>query len=80
METHMSTTTPAPSPTEAIPSTMRAVVVHGPGDYRLEERPVPQPGPGELLLRTDAVGICASACATYCGRARTIRARSCAGA
>ncbi|MFD4668205.1 alcohol dehydrogenase catalytic domain-containing protein [Lentzea sp. NPDC058450] len=39
---------------------MQAVVVHGPQDYRLEEVDVPTPGPGELLMRVEAVGICAS--------------------
>lgn len=52
---------------EALPTTMRAVVVHGPQDYRLEQRPVPTPGPGELLLRTDAVGVCASDLKCYHG-------------
>lgn len=70
----MSTTTNEPeattSATTGIPTTMRAVVVHGPGDYRLEERPVPTPGPGELLLRTDAVGICASDLKCYHGAAK----------
>ncbi|WP_439688900.1 zinc-binding dehydrogenase [Curtobacterium sp. SP.BCp] len=68
----MSTTTETPTSTgsETIPATMRAVVVHGPGDYRLEERPVPTPGPGELLLRTDAVGICASDLKCYHGAAK----------
>ena len=42
------------------PEVMRAVVCHGPLDYRVEEVPVPRPGPGELLLRVDAAGICAS--------------------
>ncbi|WP_308409784.1 zinc-binding dehydrogenase [Zhihengliuella halotolerans] len=60
------TTIPAPSGTN-LPATMRAVVVHGPEDYRLEERPVPTPGPGELLLRTDAVGVCASDLKCYQG-------------
>ena len=27
----------------AIPQTMQAVVMHAPEDYRLEERPVPDP-------------------------------------
>ena len=43
-----------------LPKQMAAVVCHGPEDYRLEEWPVPQPGPGEVLLRVNAVGICAS--------------------
>lgn len=40
--------------------TMTAVVCHGPGDYRVEEVPVPTIGPGELLLQIPAAGICAS--------------------
>lgn len=39
---------------------MRAVVLHGIGDLRIEERPVPQPGPDEVLVRVTAVGICGS--------------------
>ena len=37
---------------------MRAVRYHGAGDVRLEELPVPDPGPGELQLRVATVGIC----------------------
>src|SRR5215211_2833330 len=40
--------------------TMLAVVTHGPKDYRVEEVPVPVPGPGEVLIEVGAVGICAS--------------------
>ena len=39
---------------------MRAVRCHGPEDYRLEEVPVPSPGPGEVVIKLDACGICAS--------------------
>jgi 2-desacetyl-2-hydroxyethyl bacteriochlorophyllide A dehydrogenase len=39
---------------------MDAVVCHGPEDYRLERLPVPEPGRGEILLRSEAVGICGS--------------------
>lgn len=39
---------------------MAAVVCHGPHDYRLEEVAVPTPGTEEVLVRVDAVGICAS--------------------
>ena len=31
---------------EPLPKSMPAVVAHGPGDYRFEDRPVPKPGPG----------------------------------
>ncbi len=41
-------------------STMRAVRCHAPEDYRLEEVAVPVPGPGEVLLKVEACGICAS--------------------
>ena len=34
---------------ETIPTTMKAVVAYSPGDYRLEEVPVPQIGEGEIL-------------------------------
>jgi threonine dehydrogenase-like Zn-dependent dehydrogenase len=50
--------------------TMQAVVCHGPRDYRLEEVEVPRPGPGEALVRVDAVGICASDLKCYHGAAK----------
>ncbi len=37
-----------------------AAVLHRAGDLRLEERPLPQPGPGEVLIAVRAVGICGS--------------------
>ncbi|MEP6629723.1 MAG: alcohol dehydrogenase catalytic domain-containing protein, partial [Lapillicoccus sp.] len=46
---------------------MRAVVCHGPEDYRLETVPVPVPQPGELLVQVEAVGICASDLKCYHG-------------
>ncbi len=52
------------------PTTMQAVVCHGPEDYRLEAVPVPQPGPGEALVRVEAVGICASDLKCYHGAAK----------
>jgi L-iditol 2-dehydrogenase len=41
-----------------IPSTMRAVVYRGVNDLRLETVPVPQIGPGELLVKIATCGIC----------------------
>lgn len=38
--------------------TMRAVIFHGPRDVRLEERPVPAPGPGEALVKVGAALTC----------------------
>jgi threonine dehydrogenase-like Zn-dependent dehydrogenase len=49
---------------------MRAVVVHGPEDYRLEEVAVPTPRAGELLMKVEAVGVCASDLKCYHGAAK----------
>jgi threonine dehydrogenase-like Zn-dependent dehydrogenase len=46
---------------------MQAVVCHGPGDYRLEEIPRPEAGPGAALVKVEAVGICASDLKCYHG-------------
>jgi NADPH:quinone reductase len=38
---------------------MRAIVMYEPGGpevLRLEDRPVPEPGPGEVVIRTEAIG------------------------
>ena len=37
---------------------MKAVVLHEADDMRLEERPVPEPGPGEVLLEVNVTSIC----------------------
>ncbi|HET8645760.1 MAG TPA: alcohol dehydrogenase catalytic domain-containing protein [Vicinamibacteria bacterium] len=37
---------------------MRAAVYRGPGDLRVEEVPRPEPGPGEMVVRIEACGIC----------------------
>jgi L-iditol 2-dehydrogenase len=39
---------------------MKSLRLHGPGDLRLHEEPIPVPGEGEKLLRVTAVGICGS--------------------
>jgi L-iditol 2-dehydrogenase len=49
----------ATRPDEAtVPTHMRAAVLHGPGDIRTEERGVPQPGWGEVLVRVAMCGTC----------------------
>ncbi len=50
-----------------LPGTMRAVVCHGPEDYRLEQVPVPRPGPDEILTQVERVGICMGDIKTYRG-------------
>jgi L-iditol 2-dehydrogenase len=39
---------------------MRAAVLRGPGELVVEERPVPEPGPGEVVVRVTSVGVCGS--------------------
>lgn len=39
---------------------MRAAVVHGPGDVRIDELPDPVPGEGEVVIAMDWGGICGS--------------------
>jgi L-iditol 2-dehydrogenase len=39
---------------------MRAAVLHGPGEVVIEERPVPRPGPAEVVVRVRSVGVCGS--------------------
>jgi propanol-preferring alcohol dehydrogenase len=42
-----------------VAETMRAARYHGPGEnLRLEEVPIPEPGPGEALVRVRAAGVC----------------------
>ncbi|HUZ85516.1 MAG TPA: alcohol dehydrogenase catalytic domain-containing protein [Candidatus Baltobacterales bacterium] len=37
---------------------MQALVFRGPTEFRVEEREIPQPGPGEALVHVEACGIC----------------------
>ena len=61
---------------EFLPKTMQAVICHGPEDYRLEEWDVPTPGPGEVVIRVEAVGICASDLKCYLGAAALLGRRA----
>ncbi len=45
---------------ETVPSTMRASVLLRARQIELQERPVPEPGPGEVLIRVRSVGVCGS--------------------
>lgn len=40
--------------------TMQAAVLTGPGALRIDAVPLPQPGPGEVRLRLEGCGVCAS--------------------
>ena len=39
---------------------MKAARLYGPGDFRIDEIPVPEPGPGQVLLKVLSVGVCGS--------------------
>src|SRR3954451_16192134 len=42
------------------PSTMRVSVLSGPSTIEMQERPVPRPGPDDVLVRVGSVGVCGS--------------------
>lgn len=56
----MLTSTKGLTMSKIIPEMMTAIINHGPNDYRLETVPTPKAGPGELLVKVGACGICAS--------------------
>jgi hypothetical protein len=39
---------------------MRAAMIHGPGEMRIDEVPRPETGPGQVLIRIRACGVCPS--------------------
>ena len=44
---------------------MRAAVLKEPGRIEMEERPIPTPGPGDVLIRVSSVGVCGSDTVSY---------------
>jgi L-iditol 2-dehydrogenase len=48
----------ADSEVKTVPATMHAAVYRGQGAVHVEEVPTPQIGPGEILIRVEACGIC----------------------
>src|SRR5699024_2764705 len=51
-------------------TTIHAVVMHARTNYRLESKDVPTPAPDELLIKVEAVGVCASDLKAYAGAAK----------
>src|SRR5829696_7711826 len=53
---------PASSPTKSltVPEKMKAWVLGNPDELKLVEKPVPQPGAAEVLVRIDAIAVCAT--------------------
>src|SRR3979409_2794105 len=49
-----------PPPKTGLPKMMPAAVFMGLRDVAVEDRPTPQPGPGDLILEVSHCGICGS--------------------
>jgi threonine dehydrogenase-like Zn-dependent dehydrogenase len=47
--------------------TMRAAVLTGAGVFKIQATPVPQPGPGEVLVKLTGCGVCASNLTPWAG-------------
>ena len=47
---------------------MRALAIEAPGQARVVERPMPVPGPGEVLVQVGFVGLCGTDLGTFTGR------------
>ena len=67
--TNTSTSTAAtPSGPATGDGTMRQAVLHQPNDLRIEQVPVPDLEPGDVLLRVDAALVCGTDVRIYQGR------------
>lgn len=60
-------TAAAPPTTMAVPDSMRAAVLMGPGDIQVVDKPVPEPGPGQVLVRVAMCGTCGTDLKIYDG-------------
>ena len=52
---------------------MRALIFHGPGNIKVEERPIPEIGPDEVLLKVGATSVCASDIRVYRGEKKAVQ-------
>jgi threonine dehydrogenase-like Zn-dependent dehydrogenase len=57
----------APADPVGATATMRAAVVTGPGQMRVDEVARPEPGPGQVRLRLEGCGVCASNLTPWAG-------------
>lgn len=51
-------------------ATMKAVVLHAPGEYKVENVPVPKPGYGQVLVEIRSIAICGSDPGIFAGNVR----------
>ena len=49
---------------------MKAVVLHGPGEYAVEKVRIPEPGYGEVLVEIRSISICGSDPGIFAGAVR----------
>src|SRR5690606_30076487 len=49
-------------------ASQRAVRIEGPRDARVDRAPIPKPGPGQVLVRLEGSGVCASNIPVWQGR------------
>lgn len=49
------------------PATMRAAVITGPGQVEIADRPLPEPGPGQVRVKLEGCGVCASNLTPWAG-------------
>jgi 2-desacetyl-2-hydroxyethyl bacteriochlorophyllide A dehydrogenase len=54
---------------------MKAAILHGRHDLRVEDRPVPEPGPDDVLLKVQYCGICGSDVHSFDGMQTNIHSR-----
>jgi L-iditol 2-dehydrogenase len=50
----------SPSKSLTVPASMKAWVLGNPDELKLVDKPVPQPGAAEVLVRIDAIAVCAT--------------------
>jgi len=50
----------SPAKTLTVPASMKAWVLGNPDELKLVDKPVPQPGAAEVLVRIDAIAVCAT--------------------
>jgi threonine dehydrogenase-like Zn-dependent dehydrogenase len=48
---------------------MKAAILHAPGRFEIEDRPVPSAGPGQIVLRTKVCGVCTGELEQFEGKA-----------
>lgn len=58
----------SPAKIRTTPATMRAAVLAEPGRFAVEDVPLPEPGPGQVRVRLEGCGVCASNIPPWEGR------------